>query len=139
MPETEPSRAARILLVDDDADLRFVLARWLTQQGLRVLQAASTGEAVEMLGDAAYLGARLDGLLVDFHLPDATGCRVVQEFLEEFPGVPVALMTGTYDLSLELWLKARHIPLFRKPLNLDGLRAWVARLREPRLSHGATA
>ena len=128
MTEPEPAVTASMLLVDDDADLRVVLARWLGQQGVRVLQATRTVEAVEIVRAASRLGVGLNGLLVDFRLPDATGCRVVSEFLDEFPGVQVALMTGAYDLSLELWLRAQRIPLFRKPLDLDGLGAWVRRL-----------
>jgi two-component system OmpR family response regulator len=114
-----------LLVVDDDPAIRYSLSRWLGKRGVRVIEAADTREAVEMVRDASFIDAQIDGLLVDYQLPDATGCRIIMEFRDEFPGVPMALMTGREDLSLELWLRARGIPLLRKPLNLGGLGKWL--------------
>jgi CheY-like chemotaxis protein len=123
-----------ILVVDDDEAIRYSLARWLKGRGARVIEAANTHDAIEMLRDASFIDVNVDGLLVDYRLPDATGCRVILEFADEFPGVPMALMTGINDLSLELWLRARGIPLFRKPLDLDALGEWIGTLgRKARL------
>jgi two-component system OmpR family response regulator len=117
-----------ILVVDDDEAIRYSLARWIKERGARVIEAANTRDAVEMLRDASFIDARVDGLLVDYQLPDATGCRVILEFADEFPGVPMALMTGKDDLSLELWLRSRGIPLFRKPLDIEALETWLGTL-----------
>lgn len=121
-----------ILVVDDDEAIRFSLVRWLKQRGERVIEAANARDAVEMLRDASFIDVRVSGLLVDYQLPDATGCRVILEFADEFPGVPIALMTGKNNLSLELWLRARGITLFNKPLDLDALTHWVQSLHKER-------
>jgi len=125
-----------LLVVDDDPAVRYSLSRWLNRRGMRTIEAADTREAVEMVRDASFVDAQIDGLLVDYQLPDATGCRIIMEFRDEFPGVPMALMTGREDLSLELWLRARGIPLFRKPLDLKALANW---LREIGQREAATA
>jgi two-component system OmpR family response regulator len=117
-----------ILVVDDDEAIRYSVTRWLKQHGARVIEAANTSDAIEMVRDASFIDVKVDGLLVDYQLPDATGCRVILEFSDEFPGVPMALMTGKDDLSLELWLRSRGVPLFRKPLDLIALAAWLERL-----------
>ena len=44
-------------------------------------------------------------------------------------GMPVALMTGSHDISLELWLRSKKIPIFRKPLDLRELKDWVDGIR----------
>ena len=128
MSLNDDGRHPCVLIVDDDAAIRYSLARWLKERGARVIEAANTRDATEMVRDASFIGVHVDGLLVDYQLPDATGCRVILEFADEFPGVPVALMTGRNDLSLELWLRARGIPLFRKPLDLKALAAWLETL-----------
>jgi len=125
----ENDRSLCIMVVDDDSAIRYSLSRWLKKRGMRVIEAANTREAVEMVQDASFIEAQIDGLLVDYQLPDATGCRVLSEFRDEFPGVSMALMTGREDLSLELWLRARSIPLFRKPLNLKALNSWLATIQ----------
>ena len=93
--------------------------------------ATSTKEALELVRDVSYLDSRLNGLLVDYQLPDATGCRVIQEFVSEFPGVPVAMMTAYDDITLEGWVRSRRIELFRKPLDLPRLEAWLKSLPLP--------
>jgi CheY-like chemotaxis protein len=123
-----------VLVVDDDDAIRYSLARWLKERDVRVIEAANTRDAIEMVRDASFIDVRVDGLLVDYQLPDATGCRVILEFADEFPGVPMALMTGKNDLSLELWLRTRGIPLFKKPLDLTSLAAWLDTLGQ----HAAT-
>lgn len=124
----ESPRKPSLLIVEDEADIRFFLDHWLRKQGLRPVLAQNAREAMELLGDMRFIGAAFDGLLVDYRLPDATGCRIIRACLDETPGMPVALMTAYFDLSLELWLRARHVPLLRKPLDLSQLRGWLDRI-----------
>lgn len=128
MDNTSQKRPLSLLVVDDDEAIRYSLSRWLQERGARVIEAANTRQAIQWVRDASSTEAHIDGLLVDYQMPDATGCRVLLEFGEEFPGVPMGLMTGKNDLSLELWLRARNIPLFRKPIDLKALAAWLSTL-----------
>ena len=114
-----------LLLVEDDPDIGLFLKRWMELQNVRPVLATSVREAMQMVRDVAFIEANFDGLLVDYRLPDATGVRVIQEFLADFPGMPVALMTAHFDISLELWVKSRGIPLFRKPLEFDTIKKWL--------------
>lgn len=105
------------------------MTRWLQEQNIRSVLASTTDEALEMLRDMVFIESEFDGLLVDYNLPGATGCRVIEEFMLDFPETPVALMTGSNDIALELWVRSRHIPLFRKPLNMRELKNWVEQIR----------
>lgn len=126
-PKTPPC----VMLVEDDPDIGFLLKRWLENMGFHSLLATSTKEALELVQDVSYIESKLDGLLVDYQLPDATGCRVIQEFVSEFPGVPVAMMTAYDDITLEGWVRSRRIQLFRKPLDMTRLEAWLLSLPLP--------
>ncbi len=119
---------ARLMVVDDDPGVGYAVTRWLQEQSIRSVLAVSTEEALEMLRDMVFIESEFDGLLVDYNLPGATGCRVIEEFQLDFPKMPVALMTGSNDISLEIWVRSKHIPLFRKPLDLRELKNWIDKL-----------
>jgi CheY-like chemotaxis protein len=120
----------RLMVVDDDPGVGYAVTRWLQEQNIRSVLASSTDEALQMLRDIVFIESEFDGLLVDYNLPGATGCRIIEEFQMDFPEVPVALMTGSNDITLEMWVRSRHIPLFRKPLDLRELKNWVDSLRK---------
>lgn len=120
----------RLLVVDDDPGVGYAVTRWLQEQNIRSVLAVSTDEALELLRDMVFIESEFDGLLVDYNLPGATGCRVIEQFQMDFPQVPVALMTGANDIALELWVRARAIPLFRKPLDMRELKSWVDGLKK---------
>ena len=125
---TKSVRSARLMVVDDDPGVGYAVTRWLQEQSIRSVLAVSTEEALQMLRDMVFIESEFDGLLVDYNLPGATGCRVIEEFQMDFPRMPVALMTGSNDISLEMWVRSKHIPLFRKPLDLRELKSWVDKL-----------
>ena len=118
-------RATKLMIVEDDPSVSYAVSRWLQELNIKAVVAGSMREALDMLRDVVFIESSFDGLLVDYNLPDATGMRVIQEFRDEFPDIPVALMTGGNNLYMELWLRARNIPLFRKPLELPALQSWV--------------
>lgn len=115
----------RLMIVEDDPGVGYAVARWLDDQNVRSVLATSTHEAMDLLRDVIFIEAAFDGLLVDYHVGDDTSIRVIQEFRDEFPSVPVALMTGSQDETLELWLNSKQIPIFHKPLELDRLKNWL--------------
>ena len=125
---TKPARSAKLMVVDDDPGIGYAVTRWLQDQSIRSVLAESTEEALQMLRDMVFIESEFDGLLVDYNLPGATGCRVIEEFQMDFPKMPVALMTGSNDIGLELWVRAKKIPIFRKPLDLRELKNWVDKL-----------
>jgi DNA-binding NtrC family response regulator len=119
------------MVVDDDPGVGYAVIRWLQEQNIRSVLASSTDEALQMLRDMVFIESEFDGLLVDYNLPGATGCRVIEQFQMDFPKVAVALMTGANDITLEMWVRSKQIPLFRKPLDLRELKDWVDRIKKP--------
>lgn len=111
--------APQILIVDDSATMRHVIARMLVHQGYEVSQASS--------GDAAlHIASRVqfDLLLTDIHMPGMDGIALI-EALREVDGyrtIPVLVLTA--DVSEEV--KARGSDAgaagwFHKPPDEDQL------------------
>lgn len=78
-----------VLVVDDEADLRTLVAEALTNDGFVVAQAADAAEALERLKSFAY-----DALVIDLRLPDADGMEVLDAALTRYPEVLAVMMTG---------------------------------------------
>ncbi len=78
-----------LLLVDDEAGLREVMAERLTEHGFRVAQ-ASTGEgALEQLNEFAF-----DILITDLRLPGVDGRQVLDEAFARYPDILAVVITG---------------------------------------------
>ena len=78
-----------VLVVDDEADLRQLIAESLTTDGFAVAQAADAKEAQERLKAFAY-----DALVVDLRLPDADGMDVLDAALSRYPDILAVMVTG---------------------------------------------
>jgi DNA-binding NtrC family response regulator len=78
-----------LLLVDDEAPFREVIAERLTDHGYRVEQAATGEEALTRLNDFAF-----DILLTDLRLPGIDGGQVLDEALVRYPDIIAVVITG---------------------------------------------
>jgi signal transduction histidine kinase len=82
--------AARILLVDDDADVREVTAAMLRGEGHEVVEAAGGRAAIALLA----AGESFDLLLADYAMPSMNGDELAREVRRQRPGLPILLITG---------------------------------------------
>lgn len=89
-------------MVDDDLDILEVVTRTLLRVGYEVVPATSVQDAIHTVGP-------VDGILLDFGLPNGDGRAI----LSHFPGVPALTMSGSADAEL------------RKPFTLTELRRRV--------------
>src|SRR5690554_1974415 len=83
------TRAARVLVVDDEPDIRDLLAITLERMGLATLQAAGVREA-----EVQILEQRPDLCLTDMRMPDGNGLDLVKWIQEHRPEMPVAVITA---------------------------------------------
>jgi two-component system, NtrC family, response regulator PilR len=113
-----PSRA---LIVDDEPDIRELLAITLGRMQLEVTTAGDFATAVKHLG-----GQRFDLVLTDMRLPDGDGLDLVEWIQSHRPGVPVAVITahGNVEAAVRA-LKLGAFDFISKPLDLAALRKLI--------------
>jgi CheY-like chemotaxis protein len=83
----------RILLVDDDAEVRTVTAAYLSEMGHRVVEAADGSSALDIL----KADDQLDVLIADFAMPGMTGTDLACKAREVRPDIGILLVTGYAD------------------------------------------
>ncbi|GAB1460070.1 sigma-54 dependent transcriptional regulator [Thauera sp.] len=122
-------RAADVLVVDDEDDIRELLELSLMRMGLACDTAGSVTAARALLTERRY---RL--CLTDMRLPDGDGLELVEHIQAVQPGLPVAVITafGSIETAIRA-LKLGAFDFVTKPVELKALRELVQhalRLRE---------
>ncbi len=112
---------ARILVVDDESSVRFLLSEELTQQGYEVSTAASGEEALAMLEEATF-----DLMLLDLKMPGMDGIEVMRAARDLAPQTVVVMLTAyaTLDSAVEALRYGGHDYLL-KPSSPDEILASV--------------
>lgn len=113
--------APRVLVLDDEADLRELLEITLLKMGLDVDSAATLREARALFDERDYAL-----VLTDMRLPDGLGLELVREIGASGKGTPVAVITayGSAENAV-VALKAGAFDYIAKPVALDALRVMV--------------
>src|SRR5437016_2796488 len=91
VPGKPPRVAETILLVEDEAAVRALAKRILTQKGYRVLEASDGAIALRVA--AGHVG-EIDLVLTDVAMPNLGGRGMVEELKELSPGMRVLFMSG---------------------------------------------
>ena len=111
-----------VLIVDDEPDIRELLDITLSRMGLQTHSAATLEEAKELVARV-----QPDLCLTDMRLPDGNGISLVQYIQQEFPHIPVAMITahGSVETAISA-LKAGAFDFISKPVELENLRRLVS-------------
>ena len=115
------SARQKILIVDDEPDIRELLEITLGRMKLETRSARDVKEARDWLARESF-----DLCLTDMRLPDGTGLELVQFIQQRYPQVPVAMITafGSLDTAINA-LKAGAFDFLTKPVDLPRLRELV--------------
>jgi len=109
-----------ILVVDDDAIFRGMVAEWLTHAGYDVREAEHGGVALALLRSAP---ARL--LITDMQMPYLNGAQTLAVVRLEFPALPVIAMSGHFGSSANVQpdavLRQGASKVLPKPFSCDDL------------------
>ena len=84
----------RLLVVDDEAELREMLARHFRLMGYSVEQAGNGCEALEVLGRC-----RIDVVISDIRMPKMDGVELLREVRRQYPMIRVIMITGYVTLE----------------------------------------
>ncbi len=86
---------ARILVVDDEADVRLLLAREISDRGHEVVAAADSAQAMEEMGQANF-----DVVLTDIRMPGMDGLGLTEWIERTRPDTKVIVMTAFASLEI---------------------------------------
>jgi CheY-like chemotaxis protein len=122
------SEHRRVLIVDDDHDVRRILAVAVRQRGLTIDEAANGHEAIELLRQHAYAV-----VLLDILMPGADGFAVLDALREQSMHAPVVLVVSGAERNVLDRLDARRIHgVVRKPFDPHELAGVVTACAEIR-------
>ena len=119
----------RVLVVDDEASIRELVAAWLEDEGFAVATASNGAEAIRALRDA-----RPDAIVLDLMMPVMDGWAFAKACheLTAPAGIPILVVSAAYGLS-QAADQLRNFGVracLAKPFNLDVLTATVRTLLE---------
>ena len=114
---TAPPARGRILIVDDEEDIRESLETLLTLEGYSVDMAVNGTAGLERMGQTAF-----DLVLLDLMMPDMSGMEVLAEVRQRDRETPIFLITayGSIDVAVKA-LKAGANDYFSKPWDNEKL------------------
>jgi DNA-binding response OmpR family regulator len=111
-----------VLICDDEADLREMLAEYLLKRGFRVSEAGNAAELRQALRDA-----RPDAILLDIAMPGEDGLSVLRGLATEKDALPVLMLTAAGDVvDRVVGLELGADDYLAKPVDLREL---VARIK----------
>jgi DNA-binding NtrC family response regulator len=122
-PHPHSKARHRLLIVDDEAVIRFVLRCEFEQRGFLVTEVEDGARALEIFEREPEVWT---GAFVDFLLPDTHGDVVIERFLAMRPDLPVVLMTGDCDPATDRKARERELTVLRKPFPLERVRPLIA-------------
>ena len=112
----------RILIVDDDTNIRSAFNRWFSCRGFDAHEAKDGVEAVEMCGRGQY-----DVITLDIEMPRMTGAQALPIIRKSQPHVPIVVLTG-YANEAQAISKNDVACVLMKPMSLRELEKVVREL-----------
>jgi DNA-binding NtrC family response regulator len=114
----------RVLIVDDERNIRLTLRGALEAIGLEVEAVFQGEEALQKLAEQSY-----DAMILDLRLPGMDGLAVLQQVAERFAGTKVIIITayGTVEAVVEA-MKLGAVDFLQKPFEPPEVREIVGRV-----------
>ena len=108
----------KILIVDDELNMRLVLSAMLKKEGFEVSSASNGREALQILKSN-----KIAVVITDLKMPDMDGMELLTHISERYPEIPVVMITahGTVATAVEA-LKKGALDYITKPFDLDDLK-----------------
>ena len=117
-----PTGSETVVLVEDEAAVRTIIATVLRRQGYQVLEAATPGAAMAMVerhqGD-------IDLLVTDVVMPEMNGPALAQRLVAARPGMRILFVSGYAERILPLDSSNRNVGFLGKPFQASALAAKV--------------
>jgi two-component system chemotaxis response regulator CheY len=124
----------RVLVVDDEDSIRKMVGLTLTKAGYDVVEAEDGQKAAEMMrkDDNPLM---VDVITCDIRMPKVNGIDAIAFFRQEFPSVPVVVITGFPETEMAVsLLKQGVVDYVSKPVEGQKLVAVIGKAMEQRIA-----
>jgi len=113
----------KILIVDDELNMRLVLTAMLKKEGYEIASAADGSEALSILKSGP-----IDAVITDLKMPNVDGMELLDHMNDKHPAIPVIIITahGTVATAVEA-LKKGALDYITKPFDLDELKNVISK------------
>ncbi len=125
-PRSAPVVPLRILVIDDELQVRATLAEMLEEQGHSVTQAPGGREGLSYLDANPQL---VDVVVTDLGMPDMNGWDVAKAIQSRWPQLPVGLITGWGETEITREERSRVNFVITKPFDKAVLRETMSDIR----------
>jgi len=124
----------KVLVIDDDRDMRLLLTRYLQKHEFEVIEAATGKAALEILEKKEP-----NVILCDFKLGDMTGNDLLARIKENYRSIPVIIITGYGDIKIAVEvMKLGAFDYVTKPLFPDEILLTIRKALQHNKQDGAT-
>jgi len=122
LSQASPVSALRVLVVEDEPGLRFVIAEvFSSEAGFEVIEAASGDEAVESLKSHGHI----DCVFTDVRMPGAVdGVALTEHVLLLYPDTKVVMASG----NQRPFERVEDVPFFAKPYDVGAVARTIRQL-----------
>ena len=112
----------RVLIIDDEAEIRRNLTVGLTQEDYTVVACPDGLSAIHELNQSREKGIAYDYLVTDIFMPDIDGLKILKVIKNQYPDLPVLVITGFGDERLEVTaLSEPNTGFLDKPFEIPDL------------------
>ena len=116
---------SRILVIDDEEDVRSIVKHHLVKANYEVVEAKDGEQAIQKINEGEN-PLTIDAAICDIRMPKINGVEAVSYFRKEYPSVPVIVITGFPDTSLAVSLLKKGVKDYIvKPVEKEKLLAAV--------------
>ncbi|MBF0159455.1 MAG: response regulator [Magnetococcales bacterium] len=122
---------AHILLIDDEQSIRYLLRRYLEDEGHQVTEAVNGHEGVQVGREGQF-----DLVFTDMIMPEKDGVEVIMELLESQPQLKIIAISGggrglDARFNLQIAEDFGALGTIAKPFNREAVMSMVNRLLGP--------
>lgn len=117
-------KESKILIIEDDYDLLWMLKKLLSTEGYLILTAVTAAQGIEIFSRNVF---DIAAIIVDLSLPDQDGEVVVNEVFKVMPDMPIIITTGSEDkVQLKRLEESGIKEILVKPFDLNKLSQLVS-------------
>jgi DNA-binding response OmpR family regulator len=132
------ARRPRVLVVEDDGQLRRLMGARLRARGYDVVEAEDGVDLLGWMGSTMWTPdeAPIDAVVTDVNLPDMTALEVLAALRVRDAAIPIVLVTGVTDVRIHQEAYALGASaILTKPFDLEELGTLLTGLTAPAASH----